>query len=293
VIVDTESLVTSCLPEADPRSFSRFNLLSATLTASLARRLVDAGAPGVGVVCPYRAQARLLDALLREAAVMRAATTHRFQGSERDAVLLDLTDADPQEGPSLLTGRDSDLALRLLNVGVSRARGKLLLIADVGFLRDRHPPTSPTRALLELAEEEGAVTVDASQVVSDIGGHEQIRWAANWEMAIADLLDRPLHRSTELDVSVASPDQAGAWLDHVARELPALGHVVTVRAPAPIAARLESAPVELRLRTLGPAPIAFLGEAAMAVGSADPAKPAVCVAQEAVIAAARRRLLAD
>lgn len=293
VVVDTSDLVTSCLREVDPDSYSRLNLLSAALTTSLAHLVVDAGATSVGVVSPYRAQARLLETWLRGQPVATAATTHRFQGSERDVVIVDLTDAEPQNGPSRLTGRDPDLALRLLNVGISRARGKLVVVADLGFLTDNHPSTSPARTLVHLATRRGAATVAAGALVPVFHRPATISWVPNWHAAASDVPKVLPAGPMAFDVNVAAEDQAGAWLHHVAIGLPPLGHSVTIRAPVQIASDLESSPADLKLRTLGPAPIAFVGEKAMAVGSADPARPAVWVTDEAVVIAARRRLLAE
>ncbi|HEY8527299.1 MAG TPA: AAA domain-containing protein [Acidimicrobiales bacterium] len=293
VVIDTSSLATSCLVEADPDSYSRVNLLTAALTTSLAHLLAGAGATSVGVVAPYRAQARLLEAALRGLRVATAATTHRFQGSERDVVIVDLADAEPQSGPSRLTGRDPELALRLLNVGVSRAKGKLLVVADLRFLTAKHPTTSPARSLIDLAAHHGAVTVEAEALIPTLAGSAAIEWVPNWPTAAARLVERLPVDPTSVDVNVATEELAGPWLDHVANRLPALGHSVTIRAPVEIALDLESSSADLRLRTLGPAPIAFGGETAMAVGSADPAKPAACITDEAVVVAARRRLLVE
>jgi hypothetical protein len=109
VVVDTTGLGTACLQDADAASFSRYNLLSAAVSACLARRLVADGISDVGIVAPYRAQSRVLGALVRNDRAISAATTHRFQGSERDAIIIDLVEAEPQEGPSRLTGREPDL----------------------------------------------------------------------------------------------------------------------------------------------------------------------------------------
>lgn len=293
VIVDVADLVTSCLQDADPRSFSRLNLLSAALVTSATHRLLASGVGDVGVVCPYRAQARLLDALMRDESAVTVATTHRFQGSERDVLLLDLTDAHPQQGPSRLTGRDPDVALRLLNVGASRARGKLLIVADLAFVRERHPSISQARRLLDLAVEAGAVTISAGDFLADVDGGPSVEWAASWEEAVTGLLNQGGSEPTHVDVSVAVDDHAGPWLDALVDALPSHGKTLTVRSPAPIAVRFESSAADLRLRTLGPAPLAFVGDSAMAVGSVDPARPAARITSEAFVAAARRLLLAE
>src|SRR5262249_21502248 len=145
IIADTRRLLSSCIREPVPGSYSRANPLHAVLAVSLAEKAVLDGCSNVVLISAYRAQARLLAAggLVFQPHVT-GATVHRFQGSERDLVIFDLVDAFPQTGASQLTGRDADTAFRLLNVAVSRARGKLIVLADVKFILERHPRSSPS-----------------------------------------------------------------------------------------------------------------------------------------------------
>ena len=72
---------------------------------------------------------------------------HRFQGSERDMIILDTVDTAPFRPGVLLTGTGPGSAARnLVNVGISRARGKLVLIADVPYFRTM----APTSAITEM-----------------------------------------------------------------------------------------------------------------------------------------------
>jgi hypothetical protein len=180
----------------------------------------------------------------------------------------------------------------LLNVVVSRARGKLLLIADLGFLQHKHPSTSPARRLLELVVERGAATVAAEALLPRLAA-PSLRWTDSWPSAVTELSQLLDREPTSVDVSVADEHQAGEWLTRLAHTVPAAGHAMTVRAPIPVAVQLEETAADLKLRTLGPAPVAFAGEAAMAVGSIDPGKPALCITDRVVVVAARRRLLAE
>jgi superfamily I DNA and/or RNA helicase len=69
---------------------------------------------------------------------VQCATVHRFQGNERDVVILDTVDGPPLEPGTLLCGRGPRAAsANLLNVSVSRARGKLIVIVDVAYVRAR------------------------------------------------------------------------------------------------------------------------------------------------------------
>ncbi len=134
VVVDTAGR-TRC--ERAANGSSRINRASAELTADLAHEAVRAGAASIAVITPYAAQAteirRLLGARrIRDA--VECSTIHRFQGRECDVVLIDLVDAAPMR-PSALIGD----APNLLNVSVSRARGKLVIVADVAYFRAMDP----------------------------------------------------------------------------------------------------------------------------------------------------------
>ena len=125
VVVDTAS---SC--QRSQKGSSRVNPTSAEATADLALEAVRAGHDSIAVITPYAAQAgeiRRLLAARRIADVVECSTIHRFQGRECDVVLLDLVDAAPMR-PSALVGEPN-----LLNVSISRARGKLVIVADVAY----------------------------------------------------------------------------------------------------------------------------------------------------------------
>src|SRR5262249_24919744 len=131
---------------------SRVNPASAELVAELAREAVAGGAASVAVISPYAAQARDLRRLLAARGVAHAvecATIHRFQGRECDVVILDLVDAAPMRPGLLLSGGLRSDAAQLLNVSLSRARGQLILVADVGYFEDQAPGSAVTAILGE------------------------------------------------------------------------------------------------------------------------------------------------
>lgn len=73
---------------------------------------------------------------------IKASTVHQFQGSESDVVILDLTDnygANYVSG--LLSSQTNDLANRLFNVSLSRAKGKLIVLAGRRFFSEKLNPT--------------------------------------------------------------------------------------------------------------------------------------------------------
>ncbi|MBA3500902.1 MAG: AAA domain-containing protein [Myxococcota bacterium] len=65
---------------------------------------------------------------------VECSTIHRFQGRECDIVILDLVDAAPMRQSALLGD-----APNLLNVSISRARGKLVIVADVAYFEATAP----------------------------------------------------------------------------------------------------------------------------------------------------------
>ena len=131
-IVDTRAS-TTC--ERSAKGSSRINPRSAELTAELALEAARGGTSSIAVITPYAAHAaeiRRLLALRKLADLVECSTIHRFQGRECDVVILDLVDAAPMRQSALL-------APNLLNVSISRARGKLVIVADVAYFAATAP----------------------------------------------------------------------------------------------------------------------------------------------------------
>lgn len=144
-------------------TYSRYNLWHALMVRNLVSRLDSAGFlpredetnDDLGVVSPYSAQARLIQAMLRERWGARvagaAATVHRFQGNEKSLMLLDLTDSTGTPLGQFLKGTQlSQESVRLLNVAVSRARRHVVLIGNMEFLRAKAPRNGYLQRLLDL-----------------------------------------------------------------------------------------------------------------------------------------------
>ncbi|MEO7096856.1 MAG: AAA domain-containing protein [Polyangiales bacterium] len=134
VVVDTGGR-TTC--ERSAKGSSRINPASAKITANLALEAVTGGSTSVAVITPYAAHAaeiRRLLAARRIADTVECSTIHRFQGRECDVVILDLVDAAPMRQSALLSD-----APNLLNVSISRARGKLVIVADVAYFAATAP----------------------------------------------------------------------------------------------------------------------------------------------------------
>jgi superfamily I DNA and/or RNA helicase len=144
VVVDTESLTKCQIREG---SFSRFNEKTAEFCISLAIDAVQSGIESVAIITPYVAQSVLFKQLLtshsREAQYIDCRTVHRFQGGERDLVILDTVDTSPFPPGILLSGRQSNSSAKnLINVAISRARGKLIIVSDVAYFKTNSPKSA-------------------------------------------------------------------------------------------------------------------------------------------------------
>ena len=196
-------------------SHSRINPLSAWLSLQVALQMLEDGLEGIGVVTPYREQARLLRLLVRAAGVqaqVHTGTIHRFQGGERDAIILDLVDAAPQP-PGVLFRNDD--GLRLLNVAITRARGKLVCLSDGSYLKRSTSSASPAWAILanlcrEARPLDPASVIDAAR--SDAG------WAVMKPCAdTSTLLEHDVAASPEV---IAFEAGLPAWAMGTLRERP-------------------------------------------------------------------------
>lgn len=104
-------------------------------------RLPDAS---IAIITPYRGQVSLIRRWLYQERQVDAklggidvGTVHSFQGGEADVVIFDMVDGPPRQRPGLLF-RD-DTGMRLVNVAVTRARGKFVLIAHKQWVYESEP----------------------------------------------------------------------------------------------------------------------------------------------------------
>jgi hypothetical protein len=131
----------------------RWWLAGAELSLALAKRH---GFDDIGVVTPYKHQARLIRSRLNDGGGQTAevGTAHAFQGREFPVMIVDSVEdgsgvswvakAHRQAGPWALDG------VRLFNVAVTRNAGRLYLIANIGAIHAaRKGPLVEVRRLLE------------------------------------------------------------------------------------------------------------------------------------------------
>lgn len=156
-------------------TYSRYNLFHALLVRNIVLHLAETGIlpregepnDAVGAVAPYASQARLIQALLDDRlgnrATELAATVHRFQGNEKAAMVIDLTDSlGVPLGRFLQATRIEEDGARLLNVATSRARRHVIILGNFEYLRAKAPRDGFVRRLVDHFEEHGeALDLDA------------------------------------------------------------------------------------------------------------------------------------
>ena len=167
VLVDTESLS----PRVERAEGSRANPTHLEIVLQLLELLGRRGVTDVGIVTPYRLQARRILSQARSRLgraaprEMEVATIHRFQGREKSAVILDTVDAPPGGSWFLNEARNPDFP-RLLNVAMSRSRDALIVVGTSAGLSATLPAGSLLSRTLELIRERGRV-IDGSRLAGE------------------------------------------------------------------------------------------------------------------------------
>jgi superfamily I DNA and/or RNA helicase len=115
--------------EAEPDGESRLNPQEAQLVARRVRALLDYGLPArdVAVITPYAAQVRHLRELL-PVDELEIDTVDGFQGREKEAVVISLVRSNSRGEIGFLAD------IRRMNVALTRARRKLMVIGDSATL---------------------------------------------------------------------------------------------------------------------------------------------------------------
>lgn len=140
---------------------SRFNPVSALIAADITYQAQIAGTTSIGVITPYSAQARLIHRILRETGQknVKAATVHRFQGSEQNVIVFDAADSyQMKKASKLLRGDTQSTAARLANVAISRAEGKFIGLFNHKFLTANLDYSDVFRKFMGQLKQTGDVT---------------------------------------------------------------------------------------------------------------------------------------
>ena len=141
ILLDTSEVCTISNPWCEKKGLSWINPNTAELTLRLTDAGLKSGIKSIGIITPYNAQAKHIRnklGVIREAHPdkrIEAATVHKYQGREMDMIIFDLIDGPPKSGLApFLKGVHGSEAMRLINVATTRARGKLIVIANVDFI---------------------------------------------------------------------------------------------------------------------------------------------------------------
>ncbi|MXW67334.1 MAG: AAA family ATPase [Gemmatimonadales bacterium] len=156
-VLDTSGLD----PRVERVDGSRRNRTHAETVADFVGAAARDGIDDIAVVSPYRAQTRHLNDLIRRRlgraapANLEVSTIHRFQGREKRLVIIDTVDAPPGRSWFLDERRNRDFP-RLLNVALSRARDRLVIVATITGLRRTLPREALLNRLLSHVEQSGS-----------------------------------------------------------------------------------------------------------------------------------------
>ena len=127
---------------------SRLNFMSAALCAELAALMVrddrprweEGSPPRILIVSPYKPHAQMVNRMLTErriAGEVAGGTAHSFQGSEADVVILDLVNDEPHWKVGMFAKKYNKQNQPLLNVAVTRARRRLVVVGDLDYIGDK------------------------------------------------------------------------------------------------------------------------------------------------------------
>ena len=232
-----------------PKGTSKTNPLHTAAAVALVRTLLERGDAGIGVTTPYRPQVAAIQAAMEEANIadqVMVDTIHRYQGSERPMMILDVSDA-PGTSPSQFMQADSLDAdgARLLNVALTRAQKQVIVLADMAYLLESRgiPERALSRRMVDYLKRNGK-ELDLGEVMPLYGGDaiwkemtEDIQ-AANKAVYLSvpdlseDRVDQMIRWSaiagknhTPMTVTTRPPQQqrvgsqvAARWLDSLRKE---------------------------------------------------------------------------
>ena len=175
IIFDTSSLG----PESSRVQSSWRNIIHALVIKAIADSLIADGwgfpstaKKSFAVLSPFAKQTNFIRSLVLPSGVKGVeggiSTVHRFQGNERDLMIVDITKVASSDDPGLGTflGNIDPLAVEnaMWNVGISRARQHVLIIADLPTL-ERNSGAVISQ-LVEKMISKGKV-IDASELLSE------------------------------------------------------------------------------------------------------------------------------
>jgi len=173
VVIDTSN-ANACMSteKVGPKSWSRYNLYHTQILERVLNDLTDGNyieERDIGIVTPYKSQASFIREVLMDSGFkVDLGTVHRFQGIERQYVILDLVEAPGGRRIGVLLndqhekykgkGQSENNARRLLTVAFSRPREKLVIISHNKHMLSNLPTNSVIRNIIaDLVNQEAII----------------------------------------------------------------------------------------------------------------------------------------
>jgi len=169
---------------------SRYNLMNALAVRNLCRFLESTHyltaekSNGekeyrVGVCTPYAAQSKVLQRVLDGSglgSMVVAGTVHRYQGDEKHVMIIDIPDSHGEYRAGIFLDADhvDDPGAMLFNVAVSRAKGHLIVFANLAYLDQKLPGYAILREILSEIQDRGRV-IDVRDVLAMYPIAEELR----------------------------------------------------------------------------------------------------------------------
>jgi hypothetical protein len=154
---------------------SRLNFLSASVCADIALMLLrddrepfqPGKTPRILLSAPYRPHAKLLSLLAMEQAPVGevvAGTAHTFQGAEAPVMIFDLVNDEPHWRVGMFSGKLDEGNKRLLNVALTRAQRRLIVVGDFRWIEQKAKKDGILRRLVAHLKEQHPI-VDAGELL--------------------------------------------------------------------------------------------------------------------------------
>jgi len=142
---------------------SRYNTYHIECVVALVRQALQTLPPAssdiarIGIVTPYAPHVFALRRRLKEAQLdgtAQVGTVHAYQGLEFDVVIYDTVESPPLNlVPDFTAGAWGSEAMRLVNVALSRAKHKLIIVANREYLRELQRKSGIEHVLVSVVEE--------------------------------------------------------------------------------------------------------------------------------------------
>ena len=199
-----------------PKGGSWINLSTATLVVEVLKEVFgQEPSTRVGVITPYRAQAKYIRTLVdaewpendpNRPTSLLVGTIHAFQGSEADLIVFDICDGPPRNRPGRLL-RDDD-GFRLFNVAITRAKAKLIIVGHLPWIQEK-AVQDPKSFAWNFFFKNNKDVPPICRVVSEDRGHH-----GPFDFRDPELILSPIHRSLWTELLVHGDASIGFVNEH-------------------------------------------------------------------------------